>query len=897
LRTFYMFIMYAVKAKISLSMFVTYGAYIGDIVHPPKKFEQAMLNGKKRFFLLSPKANITLPYNFENISFGVIQTALQFAFLWNDYLVTTFLYGVLPFTFVLAAGKLKTLVSEFTRELGKTLNLKTTQDLILSNYDALRSLTMSINELWSMTVLFWLETYLEEKGMLQGFVKTGYGKQMCQLFLLTAVGTPWILGIGAALNPCSPTNLLVPFLYSCGNQAKLEETDWIWKLLKFIGIFVPNAIFWKVTLVAGDLICVHILVGVISQTTLMKVMMRSTKKLSQQRTVIFRRAKILNDLFNLTNVDTILVGLTGLTVLQTCILYILFEAGTSPSVTIPAPVTIWCVSTNVRLEVQAIVLPGSAKIVSITVLQPSEISSSFRIPTFINKKPHNHILHNESIPFSVVLSTKSETDIPFALFVNVTQDFLLELDSTKNFTLSPNRPYYFRYQFNDSKPIDSVRILADTNSTGDSCMTLSVQTAMCPIYDQEESIYFEGYYQTIRSSGQFLLKRSIHLSPASFWFRRLLGIQTFVTTTTDVLKSSVPFETSTIWFQWAYVLFGVFFIITASKRKTELEAYEPRSNENNALINELPEGAQFGVPIKFGMFKALGAALLMEGVLSASYHMCPNEATFQFDTCFMYVIAVLIIIHLRQLRNIQYLTPYVVFAALACIGILSVGALIINYLFVPINKTWFCVGFLVIQLVITLLVIFDHIFIGVLQKDNDELVTGWSIYLHICRKSTWKLENISSHRLIFPGVTLLLGVVLAICWLVCRWNFSTYLLYLLVANVLWNVNYYVAMKVIHGEFTKTSWRFPAVYFGLAAVFGGFAMHFFADVAAQWEKSPAESKTFNQRCLNMFGLEAYPYDSHDAWHFLSATSLFFAFNGLLVLDEDLVSTQTTQISVF
>ncbi|ODM87093.1 SID1 transmembrane family member 1 [Orchesella cincta] len=181
-------------------------------------------------------------------------------------------------------------------------------------------------------------------------------------------------------------------------------------------------------------------------------------------------------------------------------------------------------STNVRLEVQAIVLPGSAKIVSITVLQPSAISSSFRIPTFINKKPHNHIsyrdyftaqrticildsLHNESIPFSVVLSTKSETDIPFALFVNVTQDFLLELDSTKNFTLSPNRPYYFRYQFNDSKSIDSVRILADTNSTGDSCMTLSVQTAMCPIYDQEESIYFEGYYQTIRSSGAIFVEK------------------------------------------------------------------------------------------------------------------------------------------------------------------------------------------------------------------------------------------------------------------------------------------------------------------------------------------------------------------------------------------------------
>ncbi|CAL8127961.1 unnamed protein product [Orchesella dallaii] len=580
-------------------------------------------------------------------------------------------------------------------------------------------------------------------------------------------------------------------------------------------------------------------------------------------------------------------------------------------------------STNVRLKVIANVTGGDPhKSLSVTVLQPSAISSSFRLPTF-NRRTDAHIPPgdyfsgerticildsnaNESIPFSVVLSTKSEKDILFVLVITLTEDFLLELNSTKKFTLSPNRPFYFRYEFEES--VNSVRILADTKALGDACMTLSVQTAVCPIFDQEESIYYEGTYQTIRSSGALYVKknkyfqsgfiivllahpddeeclrrdplsvpgphtrllgglrdkfftdinvtlrvvsdaiefpntgknficwtlpiiiailicfgswvalkfkhrllirvgpREIYVYGSGFWDRlgRILssnmyisqfgdlnskhgnGFYHYVTVTgvfyaVPVCQFAVYYymvsistgDTDLCYYNYrcaqaigpfsdlnhivsnvAYIMYGIVFILFASKRKSEIEAFTPpplpvdNQEESNELVPNPHQEIKYGIPVNFGMFKALGAALLMEGVFSASYHMCPNEATFQFDTCFMYVIALLQIIHVGQLRNAEFLTPFVTFAVLASIGVLSVSAVIINVFIIPINKKWFCIPFVVIQIIVTVLLTFNHVFVGVLREDTNELVTGWRIYLHIGKKSTWTFNRISATTLL-----------------------------------------------------------------------------------------------------------------------------------------------------
>ena len=58
-----------------------------------------------------------------------------------------------------------------------------------------------------------------------------------------------------------------------------------------------------------------------------------------------------------------------------------------------------------------------------------------------------------------------------------------------------------------------------------------------------------------------------------------------------------------------------------------------------------------GTPQHFGIFYALGIALFAEGALSACYHVCPTNENFQFDTTFMYVIAVLLIVKIYQFRH------------------------------------------------------------------------------------------------------------------------------------------------------------------------------------------------------------------------------------------------------
>lgn len=58
-----------------------------------------------------------------------------------------------------------------------------------------------------------------------------------------------------------------------------------------------------------------------------------------------------------------------------------------------------------------------------------------------------------------------------------------------------------------------------------------------------------------------------------------------------------------------------------------------------------------GIPRHYGLFYAMGVALIVEGILSACYHICPNQSNYQFDTSFMYVMAVLIMVKLYQNRH------------------------------------------------------------------------------------------------------------------------------------------------------------------------------------------------------------------------------------------------------
>ena len=58
-----------------------------------------------------------------------------------------------------------------------------------------------------------------------------------------------------------------------------------------------------------------------------------------------------------------------------------------------------------------------------------------------------------------------------------------------------------------------------------------------------------------------------------------------------------------------------------------------------------------GIPESYGIFYAMGAALMLEGILSGCYHICPTAENFQFDTTFMYCISVLVFLKVYQFRH------------------------------------------------------------------------------------------------------------------------------------------------------------------------------------------------------------------------------------------------------
>ena len=56
----------------------------------------------------------------------------------------------------------------------------------------------------------------------------------------------------------------------------------------------------------------------------------------------------------------------------------------------------------------------------------------------------------------------------------------------------------------------------------------------------------------------------------------------------------------------------------------------------------------------------------MEGFLSACYHVCPTVESFQFDTTFMYIMAVLVFLKVYQFRHPDVTSnAYIVFAFIA----------------------------------------------------------------------------------------------------------------------------------------------------------------------------------------------------------------------------------------
>ncbi|XP_038609606.1 SID1 transmembrane family member 1 [Tachyglossus aculeatus] len=292
---------------------------------------------------------------------------------------------------------------------------------------------------------------------------------------------------------------------------------------------------------------------------------------------------------------------------------------------------------------------------------------------------------------------------------------------------------------------------------------------------------------------------------------------------------------------------------------------------------------EYGVPKHFGLFYAMGVALMMEGLLSACYHVCPNYSNFQFDTSFMYMIAGLCVLKLYQARhpdiNASAYAAYASFAFIICLTVLGVFGK---------SSVWFWVLFSAIHILVSLALSTQIYYMGVFKIDLGIFRRAAAVFytdcFHQCSRPMY------TDRMVLLIVGNLANWSLALFGLMSRpRDFASYMLGIFICNLLLYLAFYITMKLRSAEKLLP---IPLICIVATAGLWTAALYFFFQNLSSWEETPAESREKNQDCILLDF-----FDAHDVWHFLSATALFFSFLVLLTLDDDLDLIHRDKIPVF
>ncbi|XP_040183593.1 SID1 transmembrane family member 2 isoform X2 [Rana temporaria] len=324
-----------------------------------------------------------------------------------------------------------------------------------------------------------------------------------------------------------------------------------------------------------------------------------------------------------------------------------------------------------------------------------------------------------------------------------------------------------------------------------------------------------------------------------------------------------------------YIMLGLLFLIIVLQRELSY-------NRNRMYTRGHLE--ECGIPKHFGLFYAMGTALMMEGLLSACYHVCPNYTNFQFDTSFMYMIAGLCMLKLYQKRHPDInASAYSAYACLAIVIFFSVLGVVFGK-----GNTIFWIVFSVIHIVFTLVLSTQLYYVGRWRLDSGIIRRILQVLYTDC------VRQCSPPMYVDRMVLLVMGNIinwsLAAYGLIERPNdFASYLLAIGICNLLLYFAFYIIMKLRSGERILPA---PLLCILCTSVVWGFALFFFFQGLSTWQKTPAESREHNRECI-LLGF----FDDHDIWHFLSSIAMFGSFLVLLYLDDDLDEVERDKIYVF
>ncbi|KAK7479399.1 hypothetical protein BaRGS_00029316, partial [Batillaria attramentaria] len=287
-----------------------------------------------------------------------------------------------------------------------------------------------------------------------------------------------------------------------------------------------------------------------------------------------------------------------------------------------------------------------------------------------------------------------------------------------------------------------------------------------------------------------------------------------------------------------YVMLGFLYIFLVWRRDFA----------HRALVKKYPVQDELGVPQHYGLLYAMGVALVIEGVMSAFYHICPSRVNFQF----------------ARHESVQAKVHQSYFF----MGLIVLG--------VVIGMGWH--GSDVFWVFYALVHMFSTLVLTVMIYIDKKI--GWcEVLRQILSCQNW-LEVVKKIPT-FDNRVVLLVIGNVINWAALYGaiaqpsNFPSHVLYLLIGNLGMYVIFYTLVKTYRRWRDGQRWEGmnPMVTMVILAAIATWAvaLYFFFRRLTSWQLSPAESREGNRKCILLDF-----YDAHDVWHFLSAISLFFSF---------------------
>ena len=237
--------------------------------------------------------------------------------------------------------------------------------------------------------------------------------------------------------------------------------------------------------------------------------------------------------------------------------------------------------------------------------------------------------------------------------------------------------------------------------------------------------------------------------------------------------------------------------------------------------------SRHGIPYLRGVYYTMGGALAMEGVMSAAYHICPTTISFQFDTTYMYLIAILIYVKLYQNRHPDMSANSV--QAYTVLG----GAIMLEAISIYCQNSATFWAFFCLVYMVSLVFLVANIYQMGSRRQRCQSCTAKCqictdketcrckckclkrhlfirVYVLLAEESMKAIEKMfqgKGHKIrpllvfIFSTFCINVGLCAFFAWNASRKDVtaSNYLLYLFIINMAIYLAYYIAMKLLSGE--------------------------------------------------------------------------------------------------